>query len=233
MKFVIVEIYNPEKSFIEQYGAIQYTQHIAKKYREYTEDTGLCEMCSGYGTRHRVIVDHCHKHGWIRGFICNSCNTLLGKYEYGTWTVYDVLSCPHIHWKYQYFSGKISEQSITNYEKCALNIEQNIRIHETWITQINKCPECQVTMPAHKLPELLETIPDGIAQSSHSKGQISAEYLRQLVVKIRATSHPKITHHPVVFPHTIECEARVPPGPSSLYPDSCYMQSNKSILPNS
>lgn len=177
--FTIVQLYEPGKPFIEQYGAIQYTQHIGKKYREYSDDTGVCEMCGGYGRRFRVIVDHCHKHGWIRGFVCNSCNTLLGKYEFGLWTNFDTIVCPHIHWKYQYPSGKVSQQSITNYENCLRNISQNIRVHEEWITQINKCPECYVPMPAYRLTEMLETIPAGIANSGHPRGQISAEYLRR------------------------------------------------------
>ena len=177
--FTIIDLYTPEKTFIEQYGMVQYSQHRAKTYREYTEDTGICEMCGGYGRHFRVIVDHCHKHRWIRGFICNSCNTLLGKYESRLWTGYDTIICPHIHWKYQYPSGKPSKQAITNYEKCLRNIRRNVQLHETWVTQIGKCPECQVSIPKYRLPQLLETIPNGIAQSVHSKGQISAGYLRQ------------------------------------------------------
>jgi hypothetical protein len=177
--FTITQLYFPEKSFIEQYGIVRYTQGAANRFREYTEDTGVCEMCGGLGLRFRVIVDHCHKHGWIRGFVCNSCNTLLGKYERGIWTSYDTVYCPHIHWKYQYPSGKTSVQSVTNYEHCLWNIGQNIRIHEAWIGQINKCPDCCVSMPAHRMPELLESIPDGIANSGHPRGQISAEYLRR------------------------------------------------------
>jgi recombination endonuclease VII len=178
--FTITRLYNPAKLFIEQYGAIQYTQGTGKTYREWTQDTGICEMCRGYGSRFRVIVDHCHKHGWIRGFICNSCNTLLGKYELGVWTNYDTIICPHIHWKYQYPSGKISQQAITNYENCLRRIGWNIELHRAWVAQISKCPECEATMPPHRMPELLEVVPDGVARRSSPRGQISAEYLMRI-----------------------------------------------------
>lgn len=186
--FTIIQLYTPEKSFIEQYGLVRYSQYAARTYREWTRETGLCEMCGGYDRRFRVIVDHCHAHGWIRGFSCNSCNALLGKYERGLWTNYDTLFCPHAHWRYQHKSGKPSQQAITNYEICLRNIRQNVRLHEAWTAQIGKCPDCCPQLRLHRLPELLDSIPLGVTQGRHAKGQISAEYLRQRSVKARNTS---------------------------------------------
>lgn len=34
---------------------------------------GACAMCSA--SRSRLLVDHCHKSGLIRGLLCASCNT--------------------------------------------------------------------------------------------------------------------------------------------------------------
>jgi Recombination endonuclease VII len=28
-------------------------------------------------------VDHCHRHGWVRGFVCRSCNNTLPVIERG------------------------------------------------------------------------------------------------------------------------------------------------------
>jgi hypothetical protein len=185
LNFTITETYDPQLSFIEQYGLVQYSQRTANRYREDTQDEGICEMCGGYGSRFRVIVDHCGKpgHGQIRGFLCNSCNTLLGKYERGIWTNYDTTVCPHVHWIYKYPSGKLGKQSITNYENCLWRITQNIEIHSSWVTHINKCRQCFVTMPECKLPILLEAIPVEVAKNGHPTGQITAEYLRRQKIK--------------------------------------------------
>jgi hypothetical protein len=34
-----------------------------------------CEIC---GVKEKLVVDHCHISGKIRGHVCNSCNTMLG-----------------------------------------------------------------------------------------------------------------------------------------------------------
>jgi hypothetical protein len=39
---------------------------------------------SKYGITYQTplyVVDHCHKHGWIRGVICGTCNNLMASYD--------------------------------------------------------------------------------------------------------------------------------------------------------
>ena len=36
---------------------------------------GVCKICN---ERSLLVVDHCHKTGEVRGFICKYCNSLLG-----------------------------------------------------------------------------------------------------------------------------------------------------------
>jgi hypothetical protein len=51
------------------------------------EHSGECDICGSeetaivYGTTKTLAVDHCHKTGRIRGFLCQNCNTALGKFN--------------------------------------------------------------------------------------------------------------------------------------------------------
>lgn len=53
--------------------------------RMYKEQQGLCKICRNEGfvmdkSRHRVklVVDHCHSSGAVRGLLCHNCNRALG-----------------------------------------------------------------------------------------------------------------------------------------------------------
>jgi len=65
-----------------------YTQTVGKKAlkRKYGVDHQFdpywkskgCEAC---GSKHRLVYDHCHDTGKLRGVLCQSCNTALGMLE--------------------------------------------------------------------------------------------------------------------------------------------------------
>lgn len=38
-----------------------------------------CPTCGATGKR--MVRDHCHDHGWIRGVICSRCNSILGQID--------------------------------------------------------------------------------------------------------------------------------------------------------
>lgn len=40
-----------------------------------------CELCQLSAAQDKVVLDHCHERGWVRGSICRGCNSLLGKVE--------------------------------------------------------------------------------------------------------------------------------------------------------
>jgi hypothetical protein len=37
-----------------------------------------CEVCNGYGNKNGIVLDHNHKTGKFRGWLCSNCNTTLG-----------------------------------------------------------------------------------------------------------------------------------------------------------
>ena len=52
------------------------------KYGLLPEDVprvGFCPICER--SNKKLVIDHCHKTDVVRGFICYSCNTLLGHIE--------------------------------------------------------------------------------------------------------------------------------------------------------
>ena len=67
---------NPEK-YKENYtkGRLKYKYGLTA---EEVITEGECPIC----LRHkRLVIDHCHSKGHVRGFICYNCNTLLGHIE--------------------------------------------------------------------------------------------------------------------------------------------------------
>lgn len=47
---------------------------------------GACAMCSA--ARGRLVVDHCHQTGKVRGLLCTSCNTAEGMHSAPAFVAY-------------------------------------------------------------------------------------------------------------------------------------------------
>lgn len=48
------------------------------------EQGGACAICGsveGGGKHKRLVVDHCHRSGAVRGMLCHSCNTAIGHFR--------------------------------------------------------------------------------------------------------------------------------------------------------
>jgi len=70
----------------------QWMRGLAKEYLQgqpITCDLIWAEMIrdltspDSYLNRKVYVVDHCHSHGWIRGIVCQSCNTVLSIIDAG------------------------------------------------------------------------------------------------------------------------------------------------------
>jgi hypothetical protein len=57
---------------------------LADYYRMYEEQEGLCKICQTEGFtmkachKLKLVVDHCHTTGVVRGLLCHNCNRALG-----------------------------------------------------------------------------------------------------------------------------------------------------------
>lgn len=40
-----------------------------------------CKICAGKSGSERLVTDHCHTTGIVRGILCEKCNSWLGKIE--------------------------------------------------------------------------------------------------------------------------------------------------------
>jgi hypothetical protein len=47
---------------------------------------GACAMCSASGGR--LLIDHCHRTGLVRGLLCTSCNTAEGMHNAPSFVAY-------------------------------------------------------------------------------------------------------------------------------------------------
>lgn len=92
---------------------------------------GTCPICLQDGER--LVTDHCHSHGWIRGQICEGCNQVL-RHEERRYPVADLLAglCFHRH------------RFVHTAERCRTAWLQ-ANIHR--VAHYRRCPECDQATP--------------------------------------------------------------------------------------
>lgn len=66
-----------EKHLMSKYGiTLDYYDKLLEKQNY------CCEICKHPNkSKRRLSVDHCHKTGNVRGLLCDTCNTALGKFR--------------------------------------------------------------------------------------------------------------------------------------------------------
>lgn len=62
-----------ELKLIRRYGIT-----IAEYNEMYVQQLGRCKICLKNA---KLVVDHCHQTGRVRGLLCDQCNTALGLFK--------------------------------------------------------------------------------------------------------------------------------------------------------
>jgi len=82
----------------------QYPGHNGRQYKLTSEEyqqlwssqNGRCAICEAVG---RLVIDHCHNTGAVRGLLCFNCNNALGRFRDDIMVVRKAVSyleCPGI-----------------------------------------------------------------------------------------------------------------------------------------
>ena len=66
--------YNPEKEAHKK-RRIKYGLSIEQYEQMLVDQNHQCYICND---ETKLVVDHCHESGKVRGLLCNHCNTMLG-----------------------------------------------------------------------------------------------------------------------------------------------------------
>ena len=71
----------PDKIWLQRYRLYGITKPEFEEAWE--KQSGLCDMCECVLPLDfsKIHVDHCHKTGYVRGLLCNTCNVALGYIE--------------------------------------------------------------------------------------------------------------------------------------------------------
>jgi hypothetical protein len=62
-------------------GDQQPVKYDKERLRKLGRPQTSCEICGGVG--YPRVRDHCHRHGWERGVLCNYCNGLMQSIDRG------------------------------------------------------------------------------------------------------------------------------------------------------
>ena len=54
---------------------------IAAREKKQGGKCGICETTTPGGRFGKLVMDHCHKTGFVRGLLCTPCNMRLGKWK--------------------------------------------------------------------------------------------------------------------------------------------------------
>jgi hypothetical protein len=74
------DAFGPYVNQLDKYGltVTQYNNILDNQH-------GCCAICGTHNADERLVIDHDHKTGYVRGLLCNSCNAGLGFFRDSQW----------------------------------------------------------------------------------------------------------------------------------------------------
>lgn len=76
------------RGYTDRYLQREYKVNLSWYEERHKEQNGLCAICGTEGflmdpKRHKtkLVVDHCHSTGNVRGLLCHNCNRALGLFK--------------------------------------------------------------------------------------------------------------------------------------------------------
>lgn len=75
-KLLLDPLHRIRRALRERYGI---TPEQRDEMRE--AQGGLCAICQRTSKDGKLVIDHCHTSGKIRGLLCHNCNLTLGKFQ--------------------------------------------------------------------------------------------------------------------------------------------------------
>lgn len=78
-----IEKYEQVRSYEKKFHyerRLKYQYNVTKEEIERIREE-QCNKCAICGVNSKLVIDHCHNHGHVRGLLCTNCNTGLGHFK--------------------------------------------------------------------------------------------------------------------------------------------------------
>ena len=100
MKSRVMDRYKKDPDLVNDKRAAKVYGITLEQVQEMREQSGgICSICNREGKHHhkRLVIDHDHKTGKVRGLICSTCNSMIGWCGEDTQTLQNLINYLNHH----------------------------------------------------------------------------------------------------------------------------------------
>ena len=100
MKSRVMDRYKKDPDLVNDKRAAKVYGITLEQVQEMREQSGgICSICNREGKHHhkRLVIDHDHKTGKVRGLICSTCNSMIGWCGEDTQTLQNLIDYLNRH----------------------------------------------------------------------------------------------------------------------------------------